>query len=227
MAIKPDGSRKSWPTLDSEANKDENENSQATEEQKLLERNWPGWEQVVIQEKRPTAVYLPRSLFAENADIYVFLACGSPKGWIALGEKSGYLSRDRRSFAGNLLRCEAIVFLQLVSIAAVAVMASSLLSWPVACFLSLAIYLVGSLRPYLQDVTQFWGHLDKTLAGYAIKGAATVVPNFASYRASEYIGVGEIINLDKLSGLLIHTSVFVVGLMMLAYLLLRSRELGK
>ena len=218
LAIKPDGSRKFWPVSK------EDENLQG---QKLLERDWPGWTQVVIQEKQPTAVNLPRMLFADNAEVYVFLACGSPKSWMALGEKSGYLSRGRGSFAGNVLRCEAIVFLQLLSIAAVAVMSSSFLSWPVACFLSLAIYLVGSVQNYLQNLAQFWGPLSKTVSGEAFKSLATVLPNFAGYQASQYIAEGELIALNKLAGLFIHTSLCMVILMMLAYLLLCSRELSK
>ena len=218
MVIKPDGSRTLWPTSGPD---------QDSQPQKLLSRDWPGWQQIVIQEKRPSSVKLPRTLFSRNFDVYVFLACGSEKGWIGLGEKSGYLSRGKSSFAGNVLRCEAIIFLQVASIAAVAVMASSFLSWPVACLLSLSIYLIGSVRPYLEKLTHFWGQLSDTLAGYTIQGLATVLPNFAGYRASEYIAQGEVIALDKLAQLLIHTSGCIVALLMLAYLFLRSRELAK
>jgi hypothetical protein len=218
MAVKPDGNITLWPDPKEEL---------TTGGEKLLARDWPGWQQAVIQERRPTSLDIPRELFAENADVYVFLACGSPKGWIAVGEKSGYLARNRRSFAGNVLRCEAIVLLQVVSIAGVSVMASSFLSWPVACFLSLTIYLIGSVRDYLQTIAQFWGRFSGTLASYAMNGLTTVFPNFASYRASEYIGQGEIISSVKLAELFIHTSLCVVVMLMLGYLFLRGRELTK
>ena len=218
MVIKPDGSRTSWPTSGPD---------EAPQGQKLLSRNWPGWQQIVIREKRPSSVKLPRTLFSKNSDVYVFLACGSEQGWIGLAEKSGYLSRGKRLFAENVLRCEAIIFMQVATIAAVAVMASSFLSWPVACFLSMSIYLVGSVSPYLEKLTQFWGQLGDTLAGYGMKSLSTVLPNFAAYRASEYIAQGEVIASDKLAALLIHTGICIVALLMLAYLCLRSRELAK
>ena len=218
MAVKPDGNMTFWPDPKEE---------QIAGGEKLLARDWPGWQETVIQERRPTLLEIPRKLFTKNADVYVFLACGSPQGWIAVGEKSGYLARNRRSFAGNVLRCEAIVLLQVVSITAVSVMASSFLSWPVACFLSLTIYLIGSVSDYLQGMAQFWGRFSGTLTGYALEGLRTILPNFASYQASEYIGQGEIIASAKLAELFIHTSLCAVVMLMLGYLFLRSRELAK
>ncbi|NIA07444.1 MAG: hypothetical protein GWP14_07400 [Actinobacteria bacterium] len=218
MAVKPDGSITPWPNPKEE---------QTAGDEKLLARDWPGWKQTVIQERRPTVLNIPRKLFAKNADVYVFLACGSPQGWIAVGEKSGYLARNRRSFAGNVLRCEAIVLMQVVSIAAVSVMASSFLSWPVACFLALTIYLIGSVSDYLQSMAQFWGRFSGTLAGYAMEGLNTILPNFASYQASEYIAQGELIASAKLAELFIHTTLCTVVMLMLGYLFLRSRELAK
>ena len=218
MAVKPDGTATFWP--------------EPGEEQKaggagLLSREWLGWRQVAIQERRPTVLEIPQRLFTKDADVYIFLACGSGKGWIALGEKSGYLARNRRLFAGNVLRCEVIVLLQVISIAGISVMASSFLSWPVACFLSMTIYLIGSVREYLQNMVQFWGRLSGTLTGYAMEGLSTVLPDFGSYRASEFIAQGELIASTKLAELFIHTVLCTLFMVMLGYLFLRSRELAK
>jgi hypothetical protein len=196
-------------------------------EEKLLARAWLGWKQIVIQEKRPSWVNLPRRLFSKDADVYVFLACGSPKGWLAIGKKSGYLARGQRSFAANVVRCEAIVFLQVSAIAAVAVMASSFLSWPVACFLSMVIYLMGTARPYMQEMAKFWGQAAESLSSYMMGALGSILPNFALYRATQYISEGEIISGEKLADLFNQTSLSVVCLVVMAYLFLRCRELAK
>ncbi len=218
MAIKPDGQREFWPT---------GKELEPLAEEKLLERAWPGWKQIVIQEKRPSWVNLPRRLFSKDADVYVFLACGSPKEWLAIGKKSGYLARGGRSFAANVARCEAIVFLQVSAIAAVAVMASSFLSWPVACFLSMVIYLMGTARPYMQEMAKFWGQAAESLSSYTMGALGRILPNFALYQATQYISEGEIISGEKLADLFNQTSLSVVGLVVMAYLFLRCRELAK
>ena len=218
MTIKPDGTKEFWPT---------GKELETLAEEKLLERPWVGWKQIVIQEKRPSGVNLPRRLFSKDADVYVFLACGSEKEWLALGAKSGYLARGRGSFIANVARCEAIVFLQVSAIAAVGVMASSFLSWPVACFLSMIIYLLGAARPYMQEMAGFWGETAEDLSTYAMGGLGMILPNFAIYRASEFISEGEIISGEKLAFLFDITSLSVLCLAVLAYLFLRGRELAK
>ena len=225
MAIKPDGEKTFWPSGDE--SRRGGEDGESSGEEKLLERDWPGWKQIMIQERRPSWVNLPRSLFSKDADVYIFLACGSPKGWVAVGQKSGYLSLGRRSFAANVLRCETIVFLQVSAIAAIAVMASSFLSWPVACFLSMVIYLLGSARPYMQVIVEFWGQAAERTSNYTAGVLGGLVPNFGLYKATEYISKGEIISGEKLAALFNQTSVCVVGLTVVAYLFLRCRELAK
>ena len=126
-----------------------------------------------------------------------------------------------------MVRCEAIVFLQISAIAAVAVMASSFLSWPVACFLSMIIYLMGTARPYMQDMAKFWGEAVESSAGYVMEALGMILPNFSFYRATQYISDGEIISGEKLAFLFNQTSMSVLGLAVIAYLLLRCRELAK
>ena len=227
LSIRPDGKKDGWPIPGQDEEVGPDESAQQQNQQKLLDRDWPGWKQVVVRERKPTSVDLPRRLFAEGNDVYVFLACGTGTSGIELTAKSGYLSRGSSSFALNLLRCEAIVFMQLATIAAVAVMASSFLSWPVACFLSIVIYLIGAAGSFIREQITLWGTGAAVAAHYVIKGLLVVLPNFSIYQATEKIAEGDLIPVGKLSELFGLTCLWVVGSALLAYLLLRSRELAK
>lgn len=227
MGVRPDGSKEFWPIAGQDDIAAVDSYSGDREQEKLLERDWPGWRQVVIQERKPTPVNLPRRLFAKKSEVYIFLACGTAESGIELAVKSGYLSRGSRGFWLNLVFCEAIVFMHLTVIAAVAVTASSFLSWPVACFLSIVIYLVGAAGGFLREQVTLWGEGAASVAHYVIQSLLIVLPDFSLYQATERIADGDLIPLGKLSLLLGFTLLWTGGSALLGYLLLRSRELAK
>ena len=102
-----------------------------------------------------------------------------------------------------------------------------MVSWPVACFLSMVIYLVGAARESLQGVVNFWGTASEAATNYVIGMLGAVLPDFSAYRVTEFIAEGEVIGLDKLAELFTRSVLWGLGLVVLAYLFIRCRELAK
>ena len=86
---------------------------------------------------------------------------------------------------------------------------------------------MGTARPYMQEMAKFWGQAAESLSSYTMGALGMILPNFALYRATQYISEGEVISGEKLADLFNQTSLSVVGLAVMAYLFLRCRELAK
>ncbi len=139
------------------------------------------------------------------------------------------------SFEGNFARAIAMMSLQVVYVAALAVFAGSLVSFPVACLLCFAFLPFGLARSYLTEAVE---HLLRAGEGFeavvavvssvVLRVMKIVLPNLEATSPSDTLVSGELIGLGALGSavlevLLIQTLVILA----LAWLLFRRREIAR
>jgi hypothetical protein len=136
------------------------------------------------------------------------------------------------SFGGNLVRTLALMFSRLLFLAGVAVLTTSVFSFPIACIVTLAFYGFVALRGFILDAFEFMndpgllGNLFKGI-GWVVRGLYVFVPDWGKYNAVELLVDGRNVTLlwvlDGYSKLGLATLV-LVGL---ACLLFERREVSE
>lgn len=103
-------------------------------------------------------------------------------------------------FGGNLVRTVALIFSRLLFLAAVAVLATSLFSFPIACISTLVFYGFVALRDFILDAFEFMD--DPGAVGMFFKGVGlvvkvlyTIVPDWGKYNALELFADGRNVTL--------------------------------
>ena len=104
------------------------------------------------------------------------------------------------SFGGNLVRTLALLFCRLFFLAAVAVLASSIFSLPIACFTTTVFYVFVALRGFILESFELmsdpgWiGDFFRTI-GWVIKGLYLLLPDWSKYNALELFADGRNVTL--------------------------------
>ncbi len=104
------------------------------------------------------------------------------------------------TFGGNLLRTLALMFCRLLFLAAVAVLATSVFSFPIACISTLVFYGFIALRGFILDAFEFmndpgWTGWFFRGISYVVKGLYFLVPNWSKYNALELFADGRNVTL--------------------------------
>ena len=104
------------------------------------------------------------------------------------------------SFGGNLVRALALMFWRLLFLAAVAILATSVFSFPIACITTLVFYVVVALRGFVLDAFAFMN--DPGVIGTFFRGVGwgvtqlyRFVPDWSRYNALELFADGRNVTL--------------------------------
>lgn len=136
------------------------------------------------------------------------------------------------SFGWNLVRLLVLFMCKLMFLAAVALLATTAFSFPVACLFSFTVYVLAGTRNFLEDaldfasadwatwftsVQEFFAHL----VSFVYTGTTYLVPNFGRYNAIEDLVNGRNVSLawvlQGVGDLLLLRTVLVLGLAMLLF----------
>lgn len=143
------------------------------------------------------------------------------------------------SFGWNMVRLLVLMMCKLVFLAAVAVLMTTLFSFPVACLTSFTIYVLAGVRSFLEEAVDFASHdmasmfssvvefLSQSLT-YLLTMVYWVVPDFGYYDAVEDLVNGRNVSLvwmlQGIGELMLLKSVIILGL---AILLFYRREVAE
>jgi hypothetical protein len=200
--------------------------------------------QVNVESGRITRTPVPAE-FLQGGNFDVYLAGLNEGMWYGVEEGGVNVVRAQRSFAINLAKSLLILWLMAVLVVIVAVFTSTFLSWPIAVVLTVVILLghwgVSQLGDATgsaigQEVTSGMGLDDPTTARIVRTsvGALTAVLNFLSaflpdvskFAATEHIERGVAIPAATLRGAGWVLLGYGVPMMLLAYLILRRKEVA-
>lgn len=104
------------------------------------------------------------------------------------------------TFGGNLVRLLALMQCKLMFLTAVALLFATVFSFPVACLCSLTVYVLATMRGFLDDAIGFLSSegasgLYKAVFPWLLKGLYLLIPDFASYSATEMVADGRNVTL--------------------------------
>jgi ABC-type transport system involved in multi-copper enzyme maturation permease subunit len=203
--------------------------------------------QITPESGRPTFFKVPSKLLA-GGDFDVQIQNNTQGHYAGLGPTSLSLIRERQMFEVNLFKSLLILWLMSVLVTAVAIFTSTFLSWPIAVVLTLVILLghwgVEQISDSLgsemgsQVATDLFGAgagqaakakvvssgVNALSAG--LKAFANVLPDISRYAATEDIERGVTIPAVKLREAAAVTFGFGIPLVVLAYVLLRNKEVA-
>lgn len=204
-------------------------------------------QQVIPESGRPAFFRVPNSALA-GGDFDVQIHNKTQGHYTGMQPDSLSLIRQQVPFELNLSKSLLILWLMSVLITAVAIFCSTFLSWPIAIVLTLVILLghwgVGQISDSLgsemgnQVANDLFGASAGTAArakvvsqsvnalSSALKAFATVLPDISQYSATEDIERGITIPYSKLGDAAVVTFGFGIPLVVLAYVLLRNKEVA-
>ncbi|HEV2296304.1 MAG TPA: hypothetical protein VGR35_20850 [Tepidisphaeraceae bacterium] len=204
-------------------------------------------QQVIPESGRPAFFPVPNNVLA-GGDFDVLIRNRTRGHYTGMQPGSLSLIRKRIPFELNLSKSLLILWLMSVLVTAVAIFCSTFLSWPIAIVLTLVILLghwgVEQISDSLgsemgnQVATDLFGTGAGTAArakvvsqsvnalSTALKGFATVLPDISQYAATEDIERGITIPYAKLRDAAMVTFGFGIPLVVLAYVLLRNKEVA-
>jgi hypothetical protein len=136
------------------------------------------------------------------------------------------------SFGGNFIRLLSLMMFKLMFLAALAILATTVLSFPVACLVSFTIYALAGARSFIAESIDFLDRADEgifdSIKGFFIESlkmvfdvAQWIVPDFGRYDAVESFVNGRNVSLvwvlQGLGDLAVLKTVMVLGLAMLLF----------
>jgi hypothetical protein len=137
------------------------------------------------------------------------------------------------TFGANLVRALSLVLFRVAFLAAVAVTCATMLSFPVACLTTFAVYVFATLRGFLQEAIDWipeegatgWF---QTGMEYLLEIVYLVIPNFSAFNGLEQLIDGQnvtlmwvLLGVGKL--LILHTGI----LLLIACLVFRRRQVSE
>lgn len=136
------------------------------------------------------------------------------------------------SFEGNLFRLIVINFCKLIFLAAVAILATTIFSFPVASLVSFTVYVLAGVRVFLAEALDFASHDAATMftsfqefavrsIGLVYYGASWLVPDFGKFDAVETFVNGRNVSLvwvlQAITELSLLRTLLILGLAMLLF----------
>jgi len=205
----------------------------------------------VEPENNRTAFFsLPASSF-QTGDFDVILRCITPEHWVTLGDPitraaSLVLVSSSEPFLWNLVKGLGVMWLMSVLVIVVSIFCSTWLSWPIAIMLTLLILLgrwgveqlgedalsAGIGRQVVTDLGLKGGAESKAVSESVealAKGAkylAAVLPDITRFQSTELLERGLIVPWYVIRQSLGVLASFALPLMVLAYVILRNKEVA-
>lgn len=138
------------------------------------------------------------------------------------------------SYRLNFLRVMLVLWMKLGLIAMIAVWASSYLSFPVACLVSIGTFLVAEGSGYVQDAVEYFGNEDpdgnfqlwRWLANVIAESVSSVFSVYADLSPTDRIADGRLMSWGEVGGAILVLGVISLVLYGLAILFFRNRELA-
>lgn len=137
------------------------------------------------------------------------------------------------TFEGNLIRMLGLEFFQLVFLAALGLLTTSVFSFPVASLVSLTVYVMAAFRGFVAEALEWIG--DAGVVGvfqvsfsWVLKVLFFLIPNFSTYDAVGSLVDGRNVTLKwVLMGLVWLVGIQTTAVLMLACLLFHRREVSE
>jgi len=159
-----------------------------------------------------------------------------PASAIFSGETGLEVLYPAGDFGPNVARALAMIWLQLVFLAALGLCAASFLTFPTACLMCLLIFFAGSGVGYLLDAMHWVGKDPSAfvagrlvrVTGPIIKGFLRVIPDFSRYTPSDAIVDGKLVGWDWLRSAAIHVGLLRTGAaILLGCVIITRREVAQ
>lgn len=142
------------------------------------------------------------------------------------------------SFEGNFLRLLTLMLCKLMYLAAVGLLMTSILSFPVACLTSFTVYALAGMRGFLYESLEWSsssgspvesvGTFFSMVIYYVLHGVGTLIPDFGYYDAIEtLVGGGNVSLVWVLQGVVWLALVQTTAVLGLAMLLFHFREVAE
>lgn len=188
---------------------------------------------------------VPRSAFPPDGGRFdVLVRVLTPDQWLGMKPQSVSLATGSRPFAFNLLKSLLILWLMSVLVVAIAVFCSTFLSWPIAVVLTLVLLLgrwgveqVGDATGGLELGAQITGSQADPLQAKVVRESvdalgrtleliSTFLPDISRFQATTDIERGISVPLDRLTGAGRVLLGYGTPIVMLAYLILKKKEVA-
>ena len=134
---------------------------------------------------------------------------------------AGILALSRYSFDATLLIASYYAFLELVIVAAVAMLLTAFTSPVLATFFLLGLFIVGHLSSSLIDLAQM---LPSPATGYLLKGLFFILPRFDLFSFTLEVVHGMPIAATAVLWATLYAGVYSAGALLIAILAFRGRE---
>jgi hypothetical protein len=137
------------------------------------------------------------------------------------------------TFEGNLIRVLALILFKLMFLAALGLLATSVFSFPVACMVSLTVYVLAGARGFVAEALEYLGdegavQVFQLVFGLVLRVVLFVIPDFPRYDAVDVFVDGRNVTLLWVLQGFGRLAVIQTGvLLLLACLLFHRREVSE
>ena len=192
---------------------------------------------------RITYVTMPRSAFPEDGKFDVLLRVLTPDQWLGVQPSSVVLATGSASFALNLLKSLLILWLMSVLVVSIALFCSTFVSWPIAVVLTLVILLGRWGVDQIGDASavgigaQMSGQVENTAQAKVVRTTvetlsrvlgvvSAFLPDISNFQATADIERGISVPLKRFQGAGWVLLTYGVPMVLLAYLILKRKEVA-
>ncbi|MCS7034268.1 MAG: hypothetical protein NZ561_09775, partial [Phycisphaerae bacterium] len=199
---------------------------------------------VVVEANRPTYLMLPAECFAAG-EFDILARCTTPGHYLGVTRLSTAVIQENEGFLSNLLKSLLIMWLMAILVIAVSVFCSTFLSWPIAIVLTLVmllcrwgvIQLGDALQPGIgNQVATDLGFRDPAPSAVVSKSVealakflnttAGVLPDISQFASIEDLERGVALPARKVGNSLHVLGTFGLPIVVLAYVILRNKEVA-
>jgi len=159
-----------------------------------------------------------------------------PASAIFIGENGLEVLYPADDFEPNLARALAMIWLQLLFLAALGLFGASFLTFPTACLMCLLVFFAGSGVGYLLEAIDWVGKDESAVVsgwvaavtGPVVKAFLHLIPDFSAYTPSDEIVDGRLVSWQALGSALAHIGVLRTGVVLvLGCYVLTRREVAQ
>jgi hypothetical protein len=196
-----------------------------------------------VETNRISYVNVPKSEFPEDGNFDLLLRVETADQWLGLQPESISVATGSRSFAWNLAKSLLIIWLMSILVVSIAIFCSTFVSWPIAVVLTLLILfgrwgveqigetggpgLGAQMSGHTQDSTR--AKFTRTMVDSLTKSLVVIaafLPDIAGFQATADIERGISIPLSRFGSAGWVLLGYGVPMVILAYLVLKRKEVA-
>lgn len=197
-------------------------------------------------ERRTTRLIPVDAEVLAGGPVAVYIAAAHPEVELGLADDSIQLLVARRSFALNWLKDLALLWSSFALLGAIGVLASTVAGWHVASMLTAVLFAVANVWPItVQSISRYGFRMTglvatdvspveqfgTSLMRWTFIGLGWLLPDFSRFDAGDLVANGIDVPLGRLFGLpggaIWYALLFSAAIVLLGYLLFRSREVAR